>query len=145
MAKKITRPLMTYETSGKVNGRADTYARITESVMLSPAFQDLTPHLQMLYVAMRLQDIGKRKPNRDYDENSPIWEEVRSEQCFYFNRKIAEQYFPQYKNNSGRLYQDIKALADHGFIDLVVSGKATRDKSIYRYSDRWHNWEPPGG
>lgn len=145
MAKKITRPLMTYETSGKVNGRADTYARITESVMLSPAFQDLTPRLQMLYVAMRLQDIGKRKPNRDYDENSPIWEEVRSEQCFYFNRKIAERYFPQYKNNSRRLYQDIRALDDHGFIDLVVSGKATRDKSIYRYSDRWHNWEPPGG
>ena len=146
MAKRNTRPLAPYESTGKIKrgGRsmADVYARITDSVVLSPAFQDLKPHLQMLYIAMRLQDIGKRKPNRDYDEKSALWEQVRSEQCFYFPYHVARQYCSRYQGNSGRLYTDIAVLIDHGFIDKVVSGKTTRDNSVYRYSDRWQQWKP---
>lgn len=112
--------------------------------MLSKAFQDLTPRLQMLYIAMRLQHFGERKPNRDY-KDSPLLEKVKSDECFYFYRSIAEQYCPRYKNNSGRLYEDIRVLIDHGFIDLVFSGKIAREKSVYKYSDRWKNWKPPGG
>ena len=143
----MTRPLATYESAGKIKrgGRmmADTYARITDSVLLSPAFQDLKPHLQMLYIAMRVQDIGKRKPNRDYDESSPAWEMVRSEQCFYFPFHTARQYCSRYQGNSGRLYSDIEILIEHGFVEKVLSGKNAREKSVYRYSDKWQHWKPP--
>ena len=145
----MTRPLASYESTGRIKrgGRtmSDTYARITDSVVLSPAFQDLKPHLQMLYLAMRLQDIGKRKPNRDYDESSPVWEQVRSEQCFYFPFHTARQYLPRYSGNSGRLYADIDILIEHGFVEKVLSGKNARENNVYKYSDKWQQWKPPDG
>lgn len=146
-SKKNTapKPLATFESTIKIKrgGKemSDTYARITDSLLLSEAFQDLKPRTQMLYIFMREQYMGKRKPNRDFDENSPIWEAIRSDECFYFPFHTAKSYNKSYKANSGRLYTDIEVLIEHGFIEKIVSGKANRDNSIYKYSDKWQKWK----
>lgn len=146
---KITKPLASFESTLKIKrgGKlmSDTYARITDSLLLSEAFQDLKPHIQMLYIFMREQEIGKRKPNRDFDETSSVWEAVRSEQCFYFPWHTAKSYSNRYKGNSSRLYKDIDVLIEHGFIEKTMSGRATRDNSVYKYSDKWQQWRklPP--
>lgn len=143
------RPLASFESTIKIKRggklKNDTFARITDSLLLSEAFKDLKPHIQMLYIYMREQDWGKRKPNRDFNETSPVWAEVRSEQCFYFPWHTAKAYSKRYKDNSSRLYKDIQILIDHGFIEKAMSGRTTRDNSVYKYSDKWQQWkkQPP--
>lgn len=145
--RQKTRPLETYESTLTImrgsRRSPDTYARITDSILLSEAFRDLKPHIQMLYIFMREQDIGKRKPNRDFDETSPNWESIRSERCFYFPWHTAKAYSKRYEGNGSRLYKDIDVLIEHGFIEKVLSGRNTRKNSIYKYSDKWHKWEKP--
>lgn len=149
MGSKKTKgkPLEPYESAGKImrgsRPSPDTYARITDSVLLSEAFQDLKPHIQMLYIYMREQEIGKRKPNRDFDNTSPIWESVCSDQCFYFPWHTAKAYSKRYEKNGSRLYKDIEVLIEHGFIEKVLSGRNTRKNSIYKYSAKWHEWKKP--
>ncbi len=144
---KEVKPLASYESTKKIKrgGKlmADTYARITDSLLLSEAFKDLRPHVQMLYIFMRQQEYGRRKPNRDCNEESEYWEVVRSEQCFYFPWYTAKLYSDRYKGNSSRFYNDIKILIEHGFIEKILSGKTTREKNIYKYSDKWQSWEKP--
>ena len=145
--KSKNKPLESYESTLKIMRGSrlcnDTFARITDSVLLSEAFRDLKPHIQMLYIFMREQDIGKRKPNRDYNEDSPIWENVRSEKCFYFPWHTAKAYSKRYEGNGSRLYKDIDILIEHGFIEKVMSGRNTREKSIYKYSAKWQQWKKP--
>ncbi len=150
MAKKksIGQSLDSYQTTGTIKREgklvSDTFTPITDSVLLSEAFHDLKPHEQILYIAMRSQEYGKRKPCRDYMEGSVEWERVKSDKCFYFPRSMAERYCKRYAhNNHNRLYKDIGVLVQHGFIDIVISGKADRSKSVYAYSDRWHHWRKP--
>lgn len=90
---------------------------------------------------MRDQYMGKRKPNRDYDESSPCWEQVRSDECFYFPRSTAGKYMPRYIQNGSRLYADIDILIEHGFVEKVLCGKTSRDKNVYKYSDKWQQWK----
>ena len=147
--RAAAKPLASFESTIRIKRgsqlRPDTYARIADSLVLSEAFKDLKPHLQMLYIYMREQEIGKRKPNRDFDEDFPLWEAVRSEQCFYFPFCTAKKYSKRYAGNSKRLYDDIDVLIEHGFIEKVMSGKNTRSKNVYKYSDKWQHWSktPP--
>ncbi len=116
MAKKKStgQILESYQTTRTItrNGKlvSDTYTPITDSVLLSEAFQDLKPHEQILYIAMRSQEYGKRKPCRDYKEGSMEWEQVRSDKCFYFPRSMAERYCKRYVKNQNRLYKDVRVL-----------------------------------
>ena len=143
------KPLQSYESTITINrgGKQmpDIYARITDSLLLSEAFKDLPSHLQMLYINMRLQEYGKRKPNRDFDETSSVWEAVRSDLCFYYPWHTAKSYNKRYIGNSSRLYDDIDVLVNHGFIEKVVSGQSTRSNSVYKFSDKWQKWknQPP--
>jgi hypothetical protein len=92
-----------------------------------------------------MQKYGTHKPNRDYEEDSPLYEKVKSDNCFYFPLHVAIKYISGYKSNSKRLYADIRVLADHGFIEIVSSGKNTKTKSIYKFSSMWKQWreKPP--
>ena len=122
-----------FESTGKPN---DTSANIYNSMLLSPAFLDLTKNQRLLYVCMKDQYYGKRKPGKDY----PDIEQLQGDDLFYFNCKTAELYGICTRANHGQLYRDIKALEEHGFIETVSSGKNARKKSIYRYSEKWKSW-----
>lgn len=145
--EKYLMPLESFESTLHIRrggkDRKDTYARICESLLLSDAFKDLKPHIQMLYIFMREQYMGKHKPNRDYDEASDLWEAVRSDKCFYFPWHTAKQYSKRYEDNSSRLYKDIEVLIDHGFIEKRVNGRSAREKNVYYYSDKWQQWKKP--
>lgn len=146
-SKKQSTPLQSYESTKVIRrgGKTvnDSYARITDSLLLSEAFKDLKPHVQILYICMRNQDFGKRKPSRDYDEKSSVWEKVKDDRCFYYPWHTAKLYSDRYKNNSGRLYRDIDILVKHGFIELILSGRNTRKNTVYKYSDKWQQWKKP--
>ena len=123
-----------FESNGAAN---DTSANIYESMLTSAAFRDLTKNQRLLYVYMKAQYYGKRKPGRDY----PDTEQLQGDDLFYFNCKTAEKYNLSNRENHKRLYADIKALEEHCFIETVSSGKAQRKKTVYRYSDKWRLWE----
>lgn len=89
-----------------------------------------------MYVYMKAQYYGKRKPQRDY----PDIEQFQGDDLFYFPMGTAEKYGLYTRSNHTRFYDDIKALAEHGFIEVVSNGKTHKAKSIYRYSDKWRLW-----
>ena len=45
-----------------------------------------------------------------------------------------------YTNNKS-FYEDRDALIERGFIEIVETGKITRTKNIYKFSDSWTDWE----
>ncbi|WP_022762615.1 hypothetical protein [Butyrivibrio sp. AD3002] len=139
MAKKEKYKPHSFECLGTkfkgLNGAmmADTSASVFESMLQSDSFKRLTPRQKILYVYLKGQFYGKRKPRMDY----PNIEELQSDECFYFNFSVAHQYGLYPPRSSKNFYDDMQALIDAGFIERIVSGKAHRKKSIYRYSDRW--------
>lgn len=115
----------------------DTSANIYESMLTSPAFTDLTKNQRFLYVCMKKQYYGKRKPGRDF----PDVERFQGDELFYFNRSLAVDKYKLYKDGGrSEFYADIKALERHGFIETVSSGKETKSRSIYRFSGDWKTW-----
>lgn len=134
MARKKTYKPKRFESTGVSN---DTSANIYESMLLSPAFMDLNSRTRTLYLYMKAQYYGKRKPGKDF----PDIEQVQSDECFYFNMSVAVKYKLYSVNNHTQFYNDIKILENHGFIKTISNGKATRSKSIYRFSDEWQEWK----
>ncbi len=130
--KKAYRP-KSFESSGKSN---DTSANLYESMLLSAAFMDLTPKQRLLYVYMKAQYYGKRKPGKD----NPNIENLQGDDLFYFPRTLAEKYNLYTRSNNRQFYNDIKAIEEHGFIKTISSGKATKTKSIYKFVGAWKMW-----
>lgn len=122
-----------FESTGISN---DTSANIYESMLLSSAWKDLKPRERQLYLYCKAQYYGKRKPSKDY----PDIEAFQSENCFYLNLAAVVKYGIYTRNGNKEFYADIKTLAQHGFIEIVSSGKVTKTKSIYKYSDKWQTW-----
>lgn len=129
--KKKYRP-KSFESTGASN---DTSANIYDSMLTSAAFIGLKHRQKVLYMYCKKQYYGTRKPKADY----PDIEKVQSDECFYMNLSLAVKYGLYTRNGNKELYADIKALVDAGFIEVVSSGKNTKTKSIYKFSDRWHN------
>lgn len=131
----------------KRNGkeRRDTFAPITDSVLLSDAFQDLKSSEQLLYVFMNVSLHGNRQPAQDITEELPLSfsKILRADTTFYFPKSLAIQYSSRYKDSGKRLTGDIRALEEHGFIRIIESGKSRKTKSIYQFSEEWKNWRPP--
>ena len=124
----------TFESDGRTN---DTSANIYESMLESKAFKDLTKNQRLLYVYMKAQHYGKRKPGKDF----PDREDLQEESVFYFNMAVAEKYVLYSRNNHTSFYNDIKALVNHGFIRVVSTGKTVMKKSIYDFCGDWKNWD----
>ncbi len=125
-----------FESTGK---SADTSANIYESMLMSESFQDLSKNQRLLYICMKSRYYGHRKPKKDF----PGIAEVQSDECFYFNLELAVEYGLYTRNNHTTFYNDIKAIEKHGFIKTISNGKATKTKSIYRFSSEWRNWKSP--
>lgn len=130
--KKPYKP-KTFESTGISN---DTSANIYESMLESPAFMDLTKNQRLLYLYMKKQYYGKRKPEKDF----PDIEQLQGDDLFYFNLALAVKYGLYTRGNHKSFYADIKAIEQHGFIETVSSGKSTKSRSIYRYSGAWKEW-----
>lgn len=134
MAKKKAYRPKSFESSGKSN---DTSANLYESMLLSAAFMDLTPKQRLLYVYMKAQYYGKRKPGKD----NPDIESLQGDDLFYFPLTLAEKYKLYTKSNHMQFYKDVRAIESHGFIQTVSNGKTTRSKSIYRFIGDWKMWD----
>lgn len=89
----------------------------------SPAWEALTNNARVLYVYMKLQLFGNKKDHLPEGQ-------------FYFNRGTYTKTYKLYKNQT-QFYQDRDLLIKYGFIDQIESGRTTRTKNIYQYSDRW--------
>ena len=127
--KKQTYQKKPFESTG---GSSDTSANIYMSMLVSPAWQDLTANQQRLYLYCKAQYYAeKQKPNND-----PL--------CFTMNQSKWSGLYGLYdKNNAKGFYRDMEALILHGFISCIESGAVTRTKSIYRYSSMWQKYKTP--
>jgi hypothetical protein len=123
-----------FESTGVSN---DTSANIYESMLQSPAWKDLKPRERQLYLYCKSQYYGKRKPSKDY----PDIEAFQSAECFYLNLASVVNYGIYKRSGNKEFYSDMKTLAEHGFIEVVSSGRYTKTKSIYKYSSKWKNWK----
>ena len=130
MARKAKYKPKPFESTGSSK---DTSANIYESMLTHPAFLALTKNQRLLYVCCKAQYYGKRKPGRDHPEIM----ELQAENLFYFSRHDAMKYGLTKGNSNAEFYKDMAALEQGGFIETVVSGRATKSKSVYRFSDRW--------
>lgn len=102
----------------------------------SPAFKDLTKNQRLLYVYMKKQYYGTRKPERDF----PYVEQLQGAELFYFNLALAVKYGLYSRANDRQFYNDIVAIEQHGFIKTVSSGRATKSRSIYKFVGEWKFW-----
>lgn len=130
--KKVYKP-KDFESTGTPN---DTSANIYGSMLESSAFKDLSKNQRLLYIYMKKQYYGSRKPERDF----PDMEQFKGEDLFYFNLALAVKYGLYSKSNDRQFYNDVAAIERHGFIKTVSSGKATKTRSIFRFSGEWKYW-----
>ena len=127
MQKKKKYQKKEFESTG---ASYDVSANIYLSMIKSEAWQALTKNQRLLYLYLKMQYYSqKRKPNKD------------DKSMFYFNQtKWMNEYQLYSVGNKKSFYNDMEQLIIKGFIDCVSSGKTTREKSIYRYSNRWQNY-----
>lgn len=116
--------------------RKDTFAMIYESMLTSPAYTDLTHRQRSLYAACKAQYYGTRKPSSDY----PTIEEFKGDDKFYMNWQAVQKYSIYSPTMRKEFYGDMKALAAHGLIRCIASGRSTHRKSVYAYSNEWQTW-----
>jgi len=122
-----------FESAGGAN---DTSANIYESMLTSAAFQDLTKNQRLLYIYMKAQFYGKRKPEKDF----PDVEQLQGDELFYFNLSLAEKYGLYTRANHMQFYNDIKIIEQHGFIKTVSNGRSTKSRTIFKFVGDWKLW-----
>lgn len=113
--------------------QADTSANIYESMLQSKAFKSLKPRQQVLYLYCKAQYYGKKKPRKDFEKQGVY----QSDTYFYFNWQLAIDYELYTEKSWASLYHDMAALEKNGFIEKVKSGKEHKEKTIYKFSDKW--------
>lgn len=118
-----------FESNGSTS---DTSANIYLSMLLSPAWRDLTAQQKTLYLTCKAQYYGeKKKPDSD-----PL--------SFTMNQgKWATLYGLYEKTNARGFYRDMTALIEHGFITCVSCGAGTMRKSVYKFSSMWQQYGKP--
>ena len=119
-----------FESTGK---SSDTSSNIYMSMLLSPAWMDLTANQQRLYLYCKAQFYAeKQKPDGD-----PL--------AFTMNQaKWAGLYGLYKRNNAAGFLRDMAALIEHGFVVCKVCGALTRTRSVYQFSSMWQKWGQPG-
>lgn len=129
-----------FESTG---GSSDTSANIYHSMLLSPAWIDLTEKQKSLYTICKDQyysekETAKRALFEPYtDLNIPN----NIQPFFSLNKdKLVKTYKLYSPTNQQNIYRDIEGLISHGFIRCIASGATIRAKSIYQYSDKWRLW-----
>ncbi len=114
------------------NEQTDTTIQIMYSMIISPAFKDLTARQRMLYVYAKSQFFGAlSRPANDfkdeYGNTLEKFQQYQGRECFYLNHKLMSEVFGLYpKTNHRDLYFDIEALIQRGFIERVT-GQEQKD------------------
>lgn len=135
--KKIVKA-RSFESSGGMDGKTDTFVRLYSSMIHSPAFKALSHRQKSLYLYLKEQFYGHRKPSFDY----PDMMEVQGEEFFYFPFTEAVDSGIYTKNMKREFYGDMHELVEFGFIEIAYDGNRRR-KTIYRYSGKWSTYSPP--
>lgn len=111
------------------HGKSEKYAGMYLSMIESEAWRALTARQRDLYVHCKLQ-IHDGTLISDYGESA-----------FTFNRyKWQKKYKLYTASNSRGFYRDMDALILKGFVDCIKQGQRTKEKNIYRLSDRWQHY-----
>lgn len=126
----------------------EPFILIPMSLLKSPAWKALNKREQALYMLAFFQrypaikESMKKEPNPDISPAArwPDYPKIGPD-CFYLNFAIAVNNGNYKKYDRAAFYQHRKALVDKGFLDLVVdAGKMHREKSVFRMSSRWQDW-----
>ena len=125
--KKHTYVKKAFESTGT---SSDVSANIYETMLLSPAWLDLSASQKVLYLTCKAQYYAEK--------HKPVEDDVTT---FTMNlAKWADKYQLYAKSNQRSFHRDMAALISHGFVSCVSSGKITRTKSIYRFSSKWQRY-----
>ena len=116
--------------------KRDTSANLYDSMLHHVAFTTLKTRQKILYVYIKAQLYGKRKPRHDY----PDIEQLQDDLTFYYNHAAAVSDGLYTQSNHGDFYRDMQELEKRGFIEKISSGQAQRKKNIYRFSNKWQQW-----
>lgn len=103
------------------------------SMLKSPAWMSLKPRAKVLYLYMKAQYYGVKEKNKP--EQNPLY--------FVFNQAMWKTTYKLYTNNKS-FYEDRDQLIEKGFIEIIETGKLTRTKNIYKFSDKWIDWKDSG-
>ena len=135
MARKGKYTPKAFESDGRSN---DTSANIYESMLTSEAWKDLSSQERDMYICMKAQYYGKRKPSKDkqYKELPSV---SIDETCFWFPYNYTKKY--GLPTNKKDFYKRIKNLINHGFIQSVINGKCNQQNSVYKLSSNWKYWK----
>lgn len=117
----------------------DTSANIYMSMMLSPAWLDLSKAQQILYLYCKAQYYGKNKKEQKElmtAEELLSKKEVDTSKRFFMNREMWLNFYKIYPDN-GQFYKDIKVLCDFGFIKTIERNQNTKKRNIYEFTDQW--------
>lgn len=114
-------------------------ARIYCSMMESNAWMKLNNNARLLYLYMKMQYYGQ-KTISGYESNlvkaSRGYTSVRPSEYFYFNEHLWKHKYKLFSNNSS-FYKARDMLVEYGFIEIVVNGRFTQTRSVYKLSDKW--------
>lgn len=121
-----------FESIGNSN---DTSANIYMSMLLSPAWNNLTKNQQILYVYCKSQYYAEEKKPR------PLIKELTDNEinlCFTMNKsKWCKLYKIYADGGQERFKKDMDALINNGFIEIIENGKVKSQPNIYAFSDKW--------
>lgn len=113
--------------------KGDTSANIYMSMLTHPAFLDLKPRAQILYVYCKAQLYAEKRKTI-----------VDGRECFTMNQAKWHGLYGLYSlGNRRAYYEDMSSLIDHGFIDCLHCGAISRTKNLFCFSDRWQQWGQP--
>lgn len=129
MSKYKKRPPYQKKSFESTGVSSDTSANIYMSMLMSPAWAQLSAQQKTLYLYCKAQYYGeKQKPEDDA-------------LCFTMNQsKWCGLYKLYQKSNASGFYRDISKLIEFGFIRCVSCGSTTRTKSVYGFSDMWQHY-----
>lgn len=121
-------------------GIKDTFARVSLSTVLSPAYRDLTGKQAQLLVIAKGREFasGKARPMVDFPNQG------FTEKHIYLNYGLMAMY-GVYKGDSKGFYRDVKALVDHGFLEVVSEQHYKGERKIYKLSGKWADWNENKG
>lgn len=115
-------------------GSGEGFVQLHYDLLDSPAFHDLKarfPRAAILYLYCLREAHGQAmRDNPGSDER-----------VFYQSRSSCVGKHHLYAPTDRRGFKrDMTALIEHGFVDCVRSGYATREKNLYALSGRWCDW-----
>ena len=125
----------------KSESGADTSANIYRSMLLSDVWKSLTPRQVRLYLICKSEYYGKSKddlrPFKEYFDSHHISDQERLRHFTMNWGKVRKDgLFGMYSNHN-HFIDDMNVLISKGFVDCIIPGADTRQKNLYRLSDRW--------